>query len=36
MNHNFAGIVEEVRQLSTEEKEELYELLGKYLRWVCA
>ncbi len=31
MSHNFAEIVEEVKQLSTEEKEELQDLLEKYL-----
>jgi hypothetical protein len=31
MSHNFAEIVEEVKQLSTEEKEELLDLLEKYL-----
>jgi len=31
MTHNFAEIVEEIKQLSTEEKEELQDLLEKYL-----
>jgi len=31
MNHSFAEIVEEVKQLSTEEKAGLQELLEKYL-----
>jgi hypothetical protein len=31
MNHSFAEIVEEVKQLSTEEKAGLHELLEKYL-----
>ncbi|HEX8773042.1 MAG TPA: hypothetical protein VF735_05510 [Pyrinomonadaceae bacterium] len=31
MSHNFAEIVEEVKQLSTEEKEELQDLIEKYL-----
>ena len=31
MSQNFAEIVEEVKQLSTEEKEELQALLEKYL-----
>jgi hypothetical protein len=31
MNHSFAEIVEEVKQLSTEEKAGLHELLKKYL-----
>ena len=31
MTHNFAEIVEEIKQLSTEEKEELQSLLERYL-----
>ena len=31
MAHNFAEIVEEIKQLSTEEKKELQGLLEKYL-----
>jgi len=31
MTHNFAEIVEEIKQLSTEEKEELQDLLERYL-----
>ena len=31
MSHNFADVVEDVKQLSTAEKEELQELIGKYL-----
>jgi hypothetical protein len=31
MSHNFAAVIDEVMQLSPEEKQELQDLLGKYL-----